>query len=554
MNVKAKDLSPDLIVLDGRIFTLDAAGTVAQAVAVKDGRIVAVGGDEEIQAMAGANTQHITLGGRVVIPGLFDSHNHLMEVGTKLSQIRLDECRSAEEMTELVRQQAKVTPPGEWIVGQGWNEGNFPGGRLPTRHDVDPATSEHPVILMRFFNIDVVNSYALRLAGVTRHTPDPEGGKIERDADGEPNGLLRASAKTLVQRLIPQPTLEQMKQALRLACQEMHCFGITSVIDPGLYPWEIHAYQSFYQDGDLSVRVNLMPSWHGFHDDEEETHLDYRARGLGIYSGLGDEWLRIGALKMAIDGGTTPHTAYMYEPYEGDTELVAFNRIPLGALHRYFRTAQELGWDVGIHCCGDHAQDMAVDTLAQVAHEVPRPDARHSIIHAYFPTPLALDQMAEYHIAAVLQPTFIYWEGDLLFRDVGERRAQNYKPARKYLDHGVVVTASSDVTSTVSANPFVALYALVTRKNNLGQPIAPHEAISREEALRAYTVSGTWLTREEHLKGSIEVGKVADLAVLDRDYFAVPEEEIKDIQVQLTIVGGRVVYDSGQGLSFDRSR
>jgi hypothetical protein len=219
----------------------------------------------------------------------------------------------------------------------------------------------------------------------------------------------------------------------------------------------------------------------------------------------------------------------------------------LDALHRHFRTAQELGWDVGIHCCGDHAQDMAVDTFAQVAREAPRSDARHNIIHAYFPTPRALDQMAQYNIAAVLQPTFVYWEGDLLFRDVGERRAQNYKPARKYLDRGVIVTASSDVTSTVSANPFIALYALVTRKNRLGQHIAPHEAISREEAQRAYTASGTWLTREENLKGTIEAGKLADVAVLDRDYFAVADEEIKDIQVDMTIVGGQVAWDRKGG-------
>jgi len=268
---------------------------------------------------------------------------------------------------------------------------------------------------------------------------------------------------------------------------------------------------------------------------------------LGFYSGLGDEWLRIGALKMAIDGGTTPHTAFMYEPFEGDTELVAFNRLPLDALRRYFRTAQELGWDIGIHCCGDHAQDMAVDTFAQIAREIPRPNARHSIIHAYFPTPRALDQMAEYNIAAVLQPTFIYWEGELLFRDVGERRANNYKPVRKYLDRGIVVTSSSDVTSTVSANPFVSLYALVTRKNRLGQDIAPHEAVSRAEALRTFTVAGTWLTREEDLKSTIEVGKVADLAVLDRDYFSVPDEEIKDIEVDLTIVAGQVMWERERG-------
>ncbi len=541
--MRIKDLSPDLILLNGRICTLDDESTVAQAVAVKDGRIIAVGGDAEIEGLAGPNTERVALGGRTVIPGIFDSHNHLMEVGAKLSTIRLDECESQEEMMELVRERAKETPPGEWIVGQGWNEGNFADGKLPTRYDIDPATDEHPVILMRFFNTDVVNSVALRMAGVTRDTPDPESGIIHRGADGEPDGILRAAAKMLVRPLVPKPGLADMKEHLRLACTEMHRFGITSVVEPGLYSWEMHAYQSFYQDGELSVRVNLMPSWHGFRDDEDEVQLDYRARELGIYSGLGDEWLRMGGLKMAIDGGTTPHTAYMYEPFEGETEVVDYNRLGLDDLYRYFRAAQELGWDVGIHCCGDHAQDMAVDMFAKVARDVPNADARHNIIHAYFPTPRALDQMAEYNVAAVLQPTFIYWEGDLLFRDVGEKRALNYKPARKYLDRGVVVTSSSDVTSTVSANPFVALYALVARKNNAGQEVAPHEAISREEALRTYTIDGTWLTREEELKGTIEVGKLADMAVLDRDYFSVPEEEIKQIQVDTTVIGGKVVWN-----------
>ncbi len=541
--MKMQDLSPDLVVLDGKVLTLDAEDTVAQAVAVKDGRFLALGSDAEIAKLAGPDTRRIQLGGRTVIPGIFDSHVHMLEAGAKLSTIRLDECASPEEMMERVRERARVTPPGAWIIGQGWNEGNFFDGRLPTRNDIDPATPEHPVILMRFFNTDVVNSCALRMAGIDRHTPDPAGGKIERDADGAPNGLLRASAKGLVRRLIPPPTAGQIRESLRLGCQEMHRFGITSIVEPGLAPPEIRAYQSFYKDGELTVRASLMPSWHGYLQDEEETQLDYRAKELGIYSGLGDEWLRLSGLKMAIDGGTTPHTAYMYEPYEGDTELVAFNRLSVDDLHRYFRTAQELGWDVGIHCCGDHAQDLAVDAFAAVAREAPRPDARHSIIHAYFPTPKALDQMAHYRIAAVIQPTFIYWEGDLLFRDVGERRADNYKPVRKYLDHGVVVTASSDEPSTVSVNPFVALYALVTRKNKLGQYVAPQEAISRKEALQLYTVGGTWLTREERLKGTIEVGKLADMAVLDRDYFSVPDEEIKDIQVDMTIVGGKVVWE-----------
>ncbi len=537
-----KALYPDLILLDGKICTLDDENTIAQAVAVKDGRIVAVGRDDEISALAGPDTRRLTLAGRAVIPGIFDSHIHLMSMGAKLSAIRLDECQSPEEMLELARERIADTPPGEWVIGQGWNEGNFPGGKLPTRHDIDPATPEHPVLLKRFFNTYLVNSYALRLAGIDRHTPDPDGGKIERDADGEPNGLLRANAKALIDALVPQPTHEEMKESLRLACAEAHRFGVTSVIEPGLYAREIQAYQSFYQDGGLSVRVSLMPNWYGFRDEADEAILDYRPRALGIYTGLGDEWLRIGGLKMMLDGGTSPRTAYMYEPYEGDTELVAFPRLEPDDLLRYLRAAQELGWDVAIHTCGDHAMDMGVDALAQVAREIPRPDARHSIIHAYFPSPRALDQMAEYNIAAVIQPTFIYWEGDLIFRDVGEKRVENYIPARKFLDRGIVVTASSDVPATVSVNPFVALYALVTRKNNLDHYITPHEAISREEALRAYTSSGAWLTREEELKGTIASGKLADMVVLDRDYFAVPDEEIKDIQVDVTIVGGELVW------------
>ena len=538
-----RELSPDLILTGGCVYTLDAEGTIAQAVAIKDGRFLAIGGDAEITALAGPATRQISLGNRAVIPGIFDSHVHMMEAGAKLATIRLDECESPEEMAALVATRAKDTPPGTWIIGQGWNEGNFRDGRLPTRRDIDPATAEHPVVLMRFFNTDVVNSYALRLAGITRTTPDPDQGRIERDEDGEPNGLLRAKAKGLVRRLIPAPTSEEMKQAIRLGCQQMHRFGITSIIEPGLNSDEMRAYQALYQDGGVTVRTNLMPSWHGFRQEESEEQLDYRARELGIYTGLGDEWLRIGALKMAIDGGTTPHTAYMYEPFEGETEVKNYNRLSVDDLRRFFRTANELGWDVGIHCCGDRAQDLAVDAFVQAASAAPRSDARHSIIHAYFPTDHALEQMAKHNIAAVIQPTFIYWEGELLYRDVGMRRAANYKPARKYLDRGVPLAASSDEPSTVSANPFVGLYALVTRKDRLGQQIAADEALNREEALRAYTIAGTLLTREEGLKGTIEGGKLADLAVLDRDYFKIPEEEIKDARVDMTVTAGKVVWE-----------
>lgn len=537
-----RELAPDTILHHGQMYTLDEANQVVEAVAIKDGRILTLGANEAIMPLAGAQTRLIDLQGRAAIPGIFDSHNHLLQVGIKLIRIRLDECRSPEEMMELVRTRAQSTPPGHWIIGEGWSEHNFVNNRLPTRFDIDPATNQHPVILMRFFNMDVVNSVALRMAGVHKQTPDPEGGRIERDASGEPTGILRASAKLLVRRLLPQPTLDELKTALRLGCQEMNRYGITSVIDPGLYPYEMHAYQSFYQEKGLTVRVNLMPSWHGFREDESEAELDQRATALGIYSGLGDEWLRIGGLKMAIDGGTSSHTAFMYEPFEGEQVVGNFNRLNPDQLRRYFRTAQEHGWDVGIHTCGDRAMDMVVDAFADVMRDMKPTNARHNVIHAYFPSDRALAQMAAHQIGAVIQPTFLYWEGDMIFRDVGHVRAANYKPARKFLDHGIPLAANSDIPSTVSVNPFVALYALVTRLNNLGHPIAADQALSREEALRAYTQGGTWLTREETLKGSLAVGKVADLVVLDQDYFQSSVDVIKEIAVLLTIVGGKVVW------------
>ncbi|MCB9161185.1 MAG: amidohydrolase [Caldilineaceae bacterium] len=535
------DLAPDLILTNGRIYTLDTDNAEVSALAVKDGRVIAGGGDD-VAALAGPRTEILDLGGRTALPGIFDSHNHLMQVGVKLTRIRLDECTSPAEMMELVRARATVTPPGTWIIGEGWNENNFTDGRLPTRHDIDPATDRHPVILMRFFNMDVINTVGLKLAGVNKSTPDPEGGRIEREADGTPNGILRAAAKLLVRNLIPRPTQTELVEAVRLGCADMHRFGITSVIDPGLMPFEVSAYQAAYAQGNLSVRTNLMLSWHGFREEEHEAELDARATSTGLMTGLGDAWLRLGGLKMAIDGGTSSHTAFMYAPFEGEATVGNFNRLDPAQLRRYFRTAQEHGWDVGIHTCGDRAMDMVVDAFSEVVRELPNPDARHNVIHAYFPSERALDQMGRHNIGAVIQPTFLYWEGDMIFRDVGRDRAANYKPARKFLDHGIPLAANSDIPSTVTQNPFPGLYALVTRRNNVGTLVAPDQALTRTEALHAYTTGGTWLTREETLKGTLTPGKVADICVIDRDYFTVPDAEIKDIQVVMTMVDGRVVY------------
>jgi predicted amidohydrolase YtcJ len=541
----SRDTSPDLILYNGKIATFVSELPHCTAIACMGGRVLAIGDDAEVCALAGPKTEQIDLGGRTAIPGINDAHNHLLQVGIKFSRLELEHCTSIAEMVELVRARAARTPPGEWIIGEGWNESLFAEGRLPTRHDLDPATAQHPVLLQRFFNMDVVNSRALELGGITEYTPDPSGGKIEREADGRtPNGILRAAAKLFCRQLLPTPSEAECVVAIEAAGTAYRRVGITSVLEPGLYPAEIRAYLRARREGRLPVRVNLMPSWHGFREEENREELEDRAANLGVFSGLGDEWLSLGALKMAVDGGTTSHTAWMFQPFLGEEKVFDYNRLDPEDLREFFARGHELGWDIGIHAIGDRAHHESALAFAEILEQAAsrQDDHRHNLIHAYFATEESLKAMARHSIAAVIQPTFIYYEGDDLFRDVGPELADRYKPMRTYLDRGIRVVATSDIPSTVHYNPFIGLYSLVTRRTHKGTLIAPHEAVTREEALYAYTVAGAWLTREEAFKGPLAPGYLADIAVLDRDYFAVPEEEIKDIVVEMTVIGGRVVY------------
>ncbi len=540
--LQRRDPAPDLILHHADIVTLYAPQPRCQAIACRDGRVVALGDDASVLALAGPATEVVDLGRRMVIPGINDAHNHMLEVGIKMTRLELDACHSIREMVDGVRAWAGRTPPGAWVIGEGWNESYFAEGRLPTRHDLDAATPDHPVLLKRFFNMDVVNTRALALAGIDASTPDPPGGRIERDADGTPTGILRAAAKTLVRSLVPDPAPEQCVAALDAASCAYLSYGITSILDPGLRPWEMRAYLDARRQGRLHVRANLMVSWHGFREDETEAELDDRAAGLGVFSGLGDDRLRLGGLKMAVDGGTTSHTAWMFQPFLGEDRVYDYNRLNPADLRRFFARGHALGWDIGIHAIGDRAHHEAALAFADVLAASERHDHRHNLIHAYFATEPSLDAMVRHNLTAVIQPTFIYYEGDDLFRDVGPELAARYKPMRTYLDRGIRVVATSDVPSTVHYNPFVGLYALVTRKTYRGTPIAPDQAVSRAEALAATTVAGAWLTREEDHKGPLAPGYLADLAVLDRDLFTCPDEEIKEVQVVMTVLDGRIVY------------
>jgi len=538
----------DLILKNGKIATVDPQDRIVDAVAIKGDRFVAAGTEAEVMSHADRSTSVVDLGGRTAIPGIVDSHIHLTSTGLLLEGVMLFDARNMDDVRERVAARVSQLKPGQWVEGGGWIDSQFAEYRPPTRWDLDSASPNNPVILGRLFGGVVVNSKALELAGIDRSTPDPERGTIERDPKtGEPTGYLRNGAQVLVSRLMSDRPAEQpVRRARRLtglAMNELIRWGITSVVDPGVPAVLMQAYQQSRDEGRLPLRVNMMPTWHGLSAVRGEAgEQDYKPAALGARTGLGDEWLRIGALKMAIDGGLGSKTAWCSEPWIDGTRSEIPLRLDTDKLGHYFDIADRHDWSVGIHCCGDVAQDVACREFKQVldAQGGSRPH-RHNIIHGYLPSPEALDIMAEYGIGTSVQPGFIWVEGDIYFDVVEQERLEYFKPLRTYIKHGIKVAANSDMASA-HYNPFLGMFSAVARRTSQGRSMGDAERVNRIEMLRLFTHNGTWLTGEEDLKGSIEPGKLADLAVLSGDILTIPDDAIRDLTVEMTLIGGKVVH------------
>jgi len=498
-----------------------------------------------VMPWAGPETVIQDMAGQTVIPGIFDSHNHVHPAGVLLDGVMLFGAKTIEELKERLAAKVQAAAPGEWVQGGGWIESQFEEYRMPTRWDLDEVSPDNPVILHRLFARSVVNSKALELAGIDRHTPDPERGIIDRDMKtGEPTGVLRNGAWSLVEAVMPSESHEEMisriEYYLDLAMQEYLRYGITSIVDPGIDVGTMRAYRKLHKEGKLPIRINMMPECYGmqgYSTDEVDGILKY----VGIDSGFGDLWLSMGALKLAIDGGVGSKTAMMYDPWIDGTHSRGNPRFKEEVMQDLFIRAHRMGWSVGVHCCGDEAQDIAVNAFVEAQTQYPRDDVRHNIVHGYLPTPDALQKMRDHQIGVSLQPGFMYIEGDIYFDVLDQKRIDHFKPLRSYLDHGIVVAANSDMTSA-HYNPFIGMYAAVARKTSQGRSLGDGEKVSRTEMLRMFTVNGAWLAFREGKVGSIEPGKVADLAVLSEDIYTCPEETIPDIQVMMTMVDGQVVY------------
>jgi predicted amidohydrolase YtcJ len=536
---------PDVVLLNGNVITLDPKSPRAQAVAIADGRIQAVGGDAQIGALADSRTEQVDLNGRTVLPGFCDAHAHVSQVGHELAKVDLSRCGSIADVLQAVAQRVRTTPRGEWIEVSGmWHESALAEHRFPTRRELDAVAPEHPVYLprgTRFFA--VVNSAALNLAGIDETTSDPEGGRFERDPHtGELTGLLlQPAAFNRVKRLLPAPGAEHIKDAIRRGGRLFARAGVTSVVDPALTPEAMRAYQEIWAAGDLQLRTNMI----AILDMSVPLSLTWeqllsKVEGWGPYSGFGDALLRIGALKLFVDGFV--ETAWLKEPYANDSSFFGVQAVPRDVLEETLSAASRNNWQVAVHCVGDAAVDLALDAFEAADRQKSIRDRRWSLIHAVFASPEAQQRANRLGLVISAQQLLVYAFAASMLTCWGEARMQRASPHRDWLDAGLVVAAGSDV---VPFDPLLGIWSLVTRETRASGIVGPGQRVSRDEALRMYTLHGAYLTFEEELKGSLEPGKLADLVVLEGDPLSCAAEEIKDLPVATTVLGGRVTYSNG---------
>lgn len=548
-------MKPTMIFYNGTIYSADNNDTIYEAIALSGNHVLAVGTSTEIRSLAAEHTVEIDLEGKSIIPGVNDCHNHTWEAGLMFDGLVLFGIDSLEMLQKKIKERISALPQGAWIQGGSWIESQFKENQAPDRYVLDAAAPHNAVVLERIFGACAVNSKALEAAGITKDTPDPEKGRIEKDLKtGEPTGILHGNAVLLVRAVMPgpfgsdefgaqsgEPSVDLMEKAVLRGLEEYKKYGITSVTEPGVSATLCKAYHKIYDDNKLNCRIALMPNWHGFTLRQDEEQLNSLIDNYHFHTGFGNEWIRYSGLKMAIDGGLTSGTVLKSWNYKGENELRQIQlRLDLSKLDSYIKTAHDNGWDIGIHVMGDVAIERAVDAIYQAAKANPRTH-RHSIIHAYYPTKEVLKKMAEAKIIAVVQASFLYGEADGYDDLLPKDKQEEFTPLRSYHDAGVTVALSTDMPCA-DLNPFTNLYAAVTRKGMRGYCLGTKEAVTVTEGIKMLTYHGAVLNGEEEIKGSLEPGKLADLAILDRNLTAIDPEDLKNVQVETTILNGEIIF------------
>ena len=535
--------SADLVLYNGKIVTVDDAFSIHQAIVIKDGRIAAVGGNELRNQFSGARS--IDLRGRMVMPGFHDTHIHLG--GHSRRYIDLNDTTSLAELKEQVHDKAKELGPGEWITGAGWDEYHFTEQRKPLRGDLDAAAPNNPVVLTRAGgHSSVGNSKALELADINKATQDPPRGLIEKDAAGAPNGVIRERSD-LYTRLVPKDKPADVRESLLKNVSDQLKLGITSVIEAGssVEPDVVGSYAEweflYQKHGAELPRASIQV---GYPSPAGEAKAGAaKLKEFGKKTGDGNDRLRVGSIgEMAADGGFTGPTAWSLEDYKGQPGFRGRAFFTPEEIHANIEEGHKLGWQFGIHAIGDAAIAMTVDALDTVLQKYPRNDHRHYLCHfTVLPPDRTMRMMARDKILIAQQPNFTYnLEGRYVETLEGNRLTTNNAlttPIRKY---GIFMAFGSD---NLPIGPMVGLYAAVTRKGESGKVYGAGEAVSMKNAITMYTRNGAFLTREEKIKGTLEVGKLADMIVLPEDLLNVAPDKVLNMQVDMTIVGGKVLYE-----------
>lgn len=516
----------ELVLVNGNIITMDLKKLKAQALAIKHGKLIAIGANKHILSYADKNTKKIDLKGKTVVPGFIDTHIHGTSFGRSLSQIDLHNVKSIKEIQQKVKQRAKKTCEEKWIIGRGWDQDKLAEHRYPLRWDLDQATSNHPVFLLRVCgHIGIANSKAIKLARITKKTKTPKGGYIDRDPKtGEPNGILRENALNLIYKILPTPSDEEITNACLSACQRMVQEGITTAHWIVNSASEMRILQSLKEHNILPLRIYvLMPV----------EYLDNLIE-LGLSTGFGDDKIKIGSVKILADGSLGARTAALKQPYEDAPETKGMLLYSQKQLEKLVKKAHKENLQLAIHAIGDKTVEVMVKILERVLQKAPKENHRHRLEHVSVLNPKLIKKMKEIGVIASVQPHFIvsdFWIMDRLGKD----RARWTYAFKSLLKEGIMTMGGSDAP-VEPVSPILGIYAAVARKT------FPQEQLDVDEALRLYTINAAYGSFEENVKGSIEKGKFADLVVLSEDPYKTAPEKIKNIKVEMTIVGGNIVY------------
>jgi len=534
--------SPDLVLTNGKILTMDEQSSIVEALAVKDGRILATGTKGSITALISPRTRVLDLAGKTAIPGLIDTHAHFKAAGLSDYVVNMSRAKTVAEALDAIKTFVAKKKPGEWIVGGAWHPpSQLAEKRYLTKQEIDSVAPSNPVYLRTVGHFSMANSLAMQRAGVDKNTPNPSGGSFEKDAAGELTGVLVETAIDTVEKAVPPWTEDDEIRQFKIAEGVLNSFGITSTVEGATEARDIRTLENLARSGDATLRVGLM-----FRPQPPADMSAWEAMisGNGASSGFGDDWLKFAGIKIFYDGGMTLKTALMREAYpDSHDDYHGIAQQTPERLKQLVSICNRYNWRVGVHVVGDLGIDHVLEAFETADKEKSIRDRRFILIHASLIRPEQMERAHRLGVRIDFQNVFMWDKAATVERFLGRATADRAVPTKTLIEKMGIENLGAGTDFPVNPiNPLLNIYIMVTRKDPSGGVYGASEAISREQALRLYTSAAAHYMFEEGRKGTLEAGKLADLVVLSADYMSVPEDQIKDIRADVTIVGGKVVF------------